>query len=173
MFVRAIVFIAKRGRKVYKQTVTAISGRTFATFPVAILAFVINQKEEFLFLKPPAETGWEIPSGGLEAGESPLQGLDRELHEELGAAFKHSVLGPVHATLFRYDDRVTNMLSLGFAVQHLDGDIVPGDDMAGAQCLWLTIEEIRNRGDIAVPDDINLFSYALDVFHSRNLADKS
>lgn len=152
----------------YKQTVTAVSGRTFATFPVAILAFIINQDEEFLFLKRPAKTDWEIPSGGLEAGESPRQGLERELREELGEAFKCELLGPVHATSIRYDGKVTNMLSLGFLVQHLDGAIVPGDDMAGAQCLWLTVDGIQNRNDISVPDDLNLFLYARDMFRCSN-----
>ena len=88
-----------------------------------VKAFVINEKEEFLLLKRPSESTWEVPSGALEAGESPLQGLARELREELGDAFRFRVLGPVHATSFRFDSKVTHMLSLGFVVQHLAGHV--------------------------------------------------
>jgi ADP-ribose pyrophosphatase YjhB (NUDIX family) len=146
-----------------RQIITTSCRREFATFPVAVLAFVMNRKKEFLLLKRPSESRWEVPSGALELGESPVQGLVRELREELGDAFRHRILGPVHATSFRFDDNVTNMLSLGFAVQHSGGHVIPGDDMSGAQCLWLSVESIRKRRDISVPSDLELFSRARDI----------
>lgn len=150
-----------------RQTITASCGRVFATFPVAVLAFVMNRKEEFLLFRRPSESTWEVPSGALETGEAPIQGLTRELREELGDGFLHRVLGPVHATAFRFDDRVTNMLSLGFVVQHLGGDVTPGDDMSGAECLWIPLDGIRHRKDISVPNDLDLFSQARDIFRVR------
>ena len=147
-----------------RPTVTDDDGRTFATFPVAVLAFVINQSEEFLLLKRAGGTTWEIPSGALEFGESPLQGITRELTEELGPAMRFRVLGPVHATRVQLDERIDNLISLGFAVAGLGGAVRPGDDMAGAHYQWVGCKEVAGRRDIAVPSDRTLFSDALQIY---------
>lgn len=63
-------------------------------------AIIQNQAEELLLLRRsplilrwPGK--WGIAGGGMEAGESPEQGLQRELREELGSDFRVRVLrGP-------------------------------------------------------------------------------
>ena len=152
----------------HRPIVTAAGGREFAAFPVAVLAFVLNDREEFLLLKRPSESAWQIPSGALESGEAPVQGVTRELREELGAGFRHRVLGPVHATSFRFDERITAMLSIGFVVQHLDGPVLPGDDVAGAEITWAAPAEIAAIAEISVPHDWALFDEALRIFRTRD-----
>lgn len=146
------------------QTITAKSGRQFATFPAAVVAFVINDAEQFLFLRQTKEDSWEPSSGALEAGESPTQGVARELAEELGSAFRHRILGPVHVGAFKFDENVTNMLSFIFVVHYLGGEIVPGDDMLGAEFRWIAVEEFSTLRRFTVPWDISLFSESLDLF---------
>lgn len=63
----------------------ALGRREFACFPVAVLAVIIAPDESILLLNRPARPGeWEVVSGALEAGETVIDGLLREVGEELG-----------------------------------------------------------------------------------------
>ena len=56
----------------------------------------------------------------------------------------HHVLGSVHTWSYRYDDSVTHMLSLAFVASYDGGEVVPGDDMAGSEVRWASLEEVRS-----------------------------
>jgi len=47
-------------------------------------AVVINQKDEVMLVRHRYEPGWQLPGGGVESGESPVEALRRELIEEAG-----------------------------------------------------------------------------------------
>lgn len=145
------------------KKVVSVSGRQFATFPAAVLAFVVNQNEEFLLLRCSRKMGWQVPSGALESSESPLQGLARELREELGKEFMHRPLGPVDVSSFRLDDKLT-LLSIGYLVQYLGGAITPGDDMTNAEVAWMSLEKIMLQKNISVPENVSNFMRALELF---------
>lgn len=55
---------------------------------IHVMAAVIERGDEVLIARRPDHLHqggkWEFPGGKLEAGETPLQGLTRELHEEIG-----------------------------------------------------------------------------------------
>lgn len=142
----------------------ASCGRRFAAFPVAVVALAMDSQGRFLLLRRPGKTSWEPPSGALEAGESPLSGLRRELREELGPAFSFQVLGPVHATSFRFDSSLGNVVGIAFAVRHLGGPVVPSDDMAGADVDWVSFDSLRLRPEIPIPGEIEPYALALDLF---------
>ncbi len=59
---------------------------THSRFTVTAGAIVFNDNGEVLLLKHRfrAGSGWGLPGGFLEAGEQPLEGLRRELREEIG-----------------------------------------------------------------------------------------
>ncbi len=141
----------------------AESGREFAAFAVAVYAFVMRTPDDVLLLRRRGARDWEVPSGALETGETPLAGLARELREELGPAVQYRVLGPVHAGAFAFDRSIPNMISIGFAVEYLGGEIQPGDDMAGAEWAWMSGDEVAAREDVAVPADRALFRRAAEL----------
>ena len=143
------------------------NGRRFAGFAAAVLVFIIDPAtRRFLLLSSPAKRGrpgWEVVNGGLEAGETLLEGVRREVAEEAGPEVRLQVLGSVHSWTWRYDDSVTHMLSLAFVASYLGGDVVPGDDMAGSQVRWATLDEIRSLPAL-IPEDVWIFERTLSLF---------
>ena len=144
-----------------------LNGRRFAGFAAAVLVFIIDPStRRFLLLSSPAKRGrdgWEIVNGGLEAGETVLEGVRREVAEEAGPDVRIRVLGAVHSWTYRYDDSVTHMLSLAFVAAYDGGAVVPGDDMAGCEVKWATLEEVRSLPSL-IPEDVWLFERALSLF---------
>ena len=147
------------------------NGRRFAGFAAAVLVFIIDPStRRFLLLSSPPKRGrpgWEVVNGGLEAGESLLEGVRREVAEEAGPEVRLQVLGSVHSWTWRYDDQVTHMLSLAFVASYQGGTVVPGDDMAGSAVRWASIDEIRSMavaGEALIPEDVWIFERALQCF---------
>lgn len=50
----------------------------------AVMAIILNSDNCFLIGSSPRDGGYKFPQGGLEADESPENGLIREINEELG-----------------------------------------------------------------------------------------
>lgn len=146
------------------------NGRRFPGFAAAVLVFIIDPAtHRFLLLSSPAKRGrpgWEVVNGGLEAGESLLDGVRREVAEEAGPAVRVSVLGSVHSWTWRYDDAVTHMLSLAFVASYLGGEVVPGDDMAGSSVWWASLDDLRAMSPpvALIPEDLWIFERALECF---------
>lgn len=135
----------------------AANGRRFAGFAAAVLVFIVDpETRRFLLLSSPAKRarpGWEIVNGGLEAGETLLEGVAREVGEEAGPEVEIEVLGTVHAWTYHYDASIPHLLSVAFVATYRSGDVVPGDDMSGSAVRWATIEEIR---ELAADPDTGL-----------------
>jgi 8-oxo-dGTP pyrophosphatase MutT (NUDIX family) len=133
-----------------QPTVTDTRGRSFACFAGALLAFIVNEDERILMLSSPKRPGqWEVINGALDAGETLLDGVLREVREEVGSAVQVRPLGVVHAYTYRWDDIVQYLMSIAFLLAYEGGEIQPGDDMAGSQFRWVSVEEVE-RGEIEV-----------------------
>jgi 8-oxo-dGTP pyrophosphatase MutT (NUDIX family) len=149
----------------------AANGRRFAGFAAAVFAFIIDPTtRHFLLLRSPAKRtmpGWEVVNGGVDAGETLQAALIREVAEEAGPAVRLQVHGTVHAWSYRYDDRVTHLLSTAFVASYLGGEVVPGDEMAGSTARWASLEEIEElaASDTGlIPPGAWLFERALQCF---------
>ena len=118
-------------------TLTARNHRQFACYPAAVVVFLVNDREEILLLYSPKRNRWEVISGALEARETVLAGVLREVREEIGDQVKVRPLGALHSATFAYDEDVPFMLGLCYLMAYEGGDIVPGDDMRGAAFQWV------------------------------------
>jgi len=87
---------------------------------------------------------WEFPGGKLEAGESPEEGLRRELKEELNL---ETSIGPFLGG-FPYVSRYLDIELLAFRVTILSGDLVLTDH---DEVRWARIGDLREF-DFAEPD---------------------
>jgi ADP-ribose pyrophosphatase YjhB (NUDIX family) len=93
--------------------------------------------------------------------------LTREVAEEAGPAVQLRVLGTVHASTWRYDHLIPHMISTFFVASYLGGEVIPGDDMAGCEMRWATLDEVNDlaaAGIALVPDEVWLFERALQCF---------
>lgn len=117
--------------------------RPFATSAVALQAIIINKQEQVLLLNSPTRNqGWQTISGALEAGETLLDGVRREVAEEAGPTAQARPLGVVHAVTFHYDTAVPFMVGIYYLMAYEEGKIVPGDDMAGSEVRWWSLDEL-------------------------------
>lgn len=146
---------------------TSTTGKRFPGFATAVLAFIIDAStRRFLLLSSPPKRGrqgWEIISGGVEAGETWLRALHREIAEEAGPAVRLDFYGTVHAWTLRYDDAVPQLMSVAFVAAYRGGDVVPGDEMGGCSVRWATLDEVVDLAASGglIPEEPWLFERAL------------
>ena len=128
-----------------QPVVVSQHGRPFATSAIALQAIIINDEAQFLLLSSPRRNGrneWQTVSGGLEAGETILAGILREVAEELGAIVVRP-LTVLHSQTFHYDDNVPFMVGVNYLLQYQSGEVVPGDDMTGSNFRWWGLDELE------------------------------
>jgi len=127
-------------------TITAGSGRIYATFPAAVVAVVVSAREELLLLEHPRRRGfWEPVNGAVEHGETLLEAALREVREEAGAMLRVRPLSVVHASTFAYDARLQRVISVVFLMAHEGGTPVPGGDMTGSRVRWASFEQVESE----------------------------
>ena len=98
---------------VLQPNMVTLTGRRFACSTAAVLAYLVNEDEQLLMLSHPKRKGWwEVVNGALEAEESVLDGVLREVWEEAGEWVRVRPLGAIHIETFHYDQNVPYMLSL-------------------------------------------------------------
>lgn len=120
-------------------------GRLFATSAIALQAIIINEAEQFLLLCSPRRNDpdeWQTVSGGLEAGETILAGILREVREEVGAIVVRP-LTVLHSHTFHYDENVRFMVGIYYLLRYEGGEVVPGDDMVGSAFRWWSVDELE------------------------------
>ena len=148
--------------------ITTVDGnRRFACSPVAVLAIIVNEREEILLMAHPEQQGgWQVVNGAMEAGETALEAALRETYEEAGSSIRVRPLGTVHVSAFHYDERVRYMLSVAYLLAYESGEIQPGDDMEGSEFRWWSLDEIASEDVelIIPPGEKWLIARAVDLY---------
>ena len=126
--------------------INAQGTRRFACSAVAVQAIIVNADARLLLLSSPTRNRpgeWQIISGSLEAAETVLDGVLREVQEEAGPQIQVRPLGVVHAhTFHQFDHQVPYMIGIYYLLAYTGGEVQPGDDMRDAQYRWWSIEEL-------------------------------
>jgi ADP-ribose pyrophosphatase YjhB (NUDIX family) len=119
--------------------------RSFACSPVAVTGLIVNEEERILLMtQAKGPEGWQVVNGAMEAGETILEAVLRETKEEAGGEIRVRPLGTVHISSFHYDEKVRYMLSVAYLLAYEGGTILAGDDMAGSEYRWWSLEELSS-----------------------------
>ncbi len=108
--------------------------------------------------RDPEKDRYDIPGGFLDADEDPVEGVKREVKEELGLVIDVSLDDLIQMVPHPYGDGGDWVLAIGFIAGYLGGDPVPGDDVADYR--WVTADEVDSI-DFAWEHDRALVKKAL------------
>ena len=145
--------------------ITSTKGREFAGSAACVVAFIMDKNERLLMLSAPNRERWEVVNGALDSDETVLAGTLREIREEAGP-IQVRPLGVFHAYTFPYDDNVQYLLCVCTLFAYEGGEVAPGDDMAGSEVHWFSLDELENgEGYDFIPDRMPwLFRRAVDQY---------
>jgi ADP-ribose pyrophosphatase YjhB (NUDIX family) len=115
--------------------------------PSVTVAAIVEQRGRYLLVEEETPEGLRLnnPAGHLDAGESLLQAVVRETHEETARAFTPVALVGVYMSRFRRPARGEDVTYVRFAICGEVGEPEPGRalDAGILRTLWMTPEEIR------------------------------
>jgi 8-oxo-dGTP diphosphatase len=100
----------------------------------------------------------DVPGGFLEVGEHPVEGLGREVREELGVEVEVEGSPALLAT-HTYGPGGAWVLAMGFRARILEGEPRPADDVA--ELRWVSTEEVDGL-DFAWEHDRRFVKEALE-----------
>jgi ADP-ribose pyrophosphatase YjhB (NUDIX family) len=98
----------------------------------------------------------DVPGGFVEVGEHPVEGLKREVREELGVEVEED---PVLLATHTYGPDGIWVLAISFLARMVDGEPSPADDVA--EIRWISAEDIDDI-DFAWEHDRRLVRTALE-----------
>lgn len=106
----------------------------------------------------PYEGKIDVPGGFLHSGETAIEGLRREIREELGVEINVTMSDCLQVEPHRYGDDGNWTLAIGFAAGLASGEPKPSDDVA--DIMWAREGELDDL-DFAWPHDRELARRAL------------
>jgi ADP-ribose pyrophosphatase YjhB (NUDIX family) len=101
----------------------------------------------------------DVPGGFLHVAEQPIEGLKREVTEELGVEIDVAHEDLLQAVAHRYEDGGEWLVSLGYRARLTAGEPTPNDDVAEVR--WVVTSELDGL-DWAWPHDLVLVRRALE-----------
>lgn len=77
------------------------------------VVFVHNRRRDNMDDGKPKPAGWGVPTGSVRTGETPVEAIKRELHEETGGLIEQFDLFPKPMNLFIGKNGVTHVMFVG------------------------------------------------------------
>jgi ADP-ribose pyrophosphatase YjhB (NUDIX family) len=108
--------------------------------------------------REPEKGRLDIPGGFLQPGEHPIDGLKREVKEELGVVIESSTDDCISMAVHTYGAEGDFNLALDFRARLVEGEIEAADDVAEVR--WLKAEEL-DEADFAWPHNRDAVRKAL------------
>jgi ADP-ribose pyrophosphatase YjhB (NUDIX family) len=127
-----------------KGSTCSSCGRTWYRNSVPTVGAVIVSDGKALVARraaDPHKGRFDSPGGFLEAGEEALDGLRREIREELGVEIDVKPSDYINATVHTYGDEDDYVLALSFAARIVSGEPTPDDDVAEVK--WVGPDELE------------------------------
>jgi ADP-ribose pyrophosphatase YjhB (NUDIX family) len=118
-------------------------GRTWYVNPAPTAGAVITNKGRALITErgsEPYKGKFDVPGGFLDPGEHPIDGLKRELREELQVEVDVTVDDIIQMHPHEYGEDGEWVLALGFVARPVSGKPTPGSDVASAK--WVSLDEL-------------------------------
>jgi ADP-ribose pyrophosphatase YjhB (NUDIX family) len=109
--------------------------------------------------REPEKVRFDIPGGFLKPDEHPIEGMKREVREELGIEVEAAVEDCISMVPHPYGSDDEWVLALGFKAKWVSGEPRPADDVADIK--WVTSSELDDL-DFAWPHDRELLRKALE-----------
>lgn len=129
--------------------------RIFPKRPIAaVSAFVFNNSNEILIVRRAKDPGrglWSIPGGAVETGETLIDALQREIHEECGITIKIEKFYGAHDRILRDRSGKLNFhyIILNYICRTKNKIVKPGSDVD--DYFWLK------------PSDLKRFKYTIGL----------
>ena len=126
------------------------------------VAVIVNESDEVLLVQrafAPAKGDWCLPGGFMELGETPEEGIIRELKEEtnLDGTVK-KLIGVSPSQYGVWGDVVV----IGFTVNSSNGEMKAGDDAMGVQYF-----PIHNRPKLAFQTHEKIMNMYMENYHGE------
>jgi ADP-ribose pyrophosphatase YjhB (NUDIX family) len=128
-------------------------GRSWYRNPAPTVACVIVREGKALLAVrggEPHKGKIDVPGGFLHVAEDPLDGLRREIREELGVEIDVGHADYVQSVAHRYEREGEWLVSMGFRARLAGGEPRPSDDVADLR--WATLRDV-DALDFAWPHD--------------------
>ncbi|MDQ3879009.1 MAG: NUDIX domain-containing protein [Actinomycetota bacterium] len=109
--------------------------------------------------RDPEKGRMDVPGGFLAPGEQVIDGLKREVREELGIEVDADISDCVSAVAHTYGPEGDFVLALGFKARLVSGEPQPADDVAAIR--WVSLEDLDDL-DFAWEHDRELVRRALN-----------
>jgi ADP-ribose pyrophosphatase YjhB (NUDIX family) len=121
--------------------------RSYPDRPVLAVSAAILRDGQVLIVRrarPPAQGLYTLPGGAVEAGETLIEALVREVREETGMIIEPIALAGYREAIVRDDDKrvARHYVIVAFAARWVAGEPVLGDEIA--ETLWLRPSEITS-----------------------------
>jgi ADP-ribose pyrophosphatase YjhB (NUDIX family) len=113
-------------------------------YRVTVKAFITNENNRVLVVKE-KQNFWSLPGGGLDHGESPSDGIKREIQEEIG--LKDVEVGDIaYSTTVYLDQRDFWMTWIVYKAKIGSSNFVLGDGVTDAK--FIDISELESSNDL-------------------------
>ena len=107
---------------------------------VSVRGVVHNGDDHILVVQRSTDQHWELPGGRLSRGESPRQGLRREVHEETGLDIKIAEIVRANSWVNAADE---GRFAVHYRCEQTDGSVALSDEHIDSE--WLRPANAKQR----------------------------